>query len=160
GNPRRLGASRRDDYVDAALHQIGRQRRQPIVLAFGRAIRDRDVLPLEVSGLLESLVKRRNQVGRAFDRCAPEEPYHLHRRLLRPCRERPGGRRATEQCDDLAAVYHSIARSARRSDRGGTVRPSVLAVLRLMTKEKRVGCSTGMSAGFAPFRTLSKSGVT
>src|SRR5262245_56292849 len=81
-------------------------------------------------------------------------------RLLRARRQRPRGCRAAEQCDDVAAVYHSIARSARRSDRGGTVRPSVLAVLRLMTKEKRMGCSTGMSPGFAPFRTLSTSVVT
>src|SRR5215471_19080841 len=80
--------------------------------------------------------------------------------LLRARRERPTGRRSTEQRDEIAAVYHSIARSARRSDRGGTVRPSVLAVLRLMTKEKRMGCSTGMSPGFAPFRTLSTSVVT
>src|SRR5262249_1848671 len=80
--------------------------------------------------------------------------------LLRAYDERPRSRSGREQRDELAAGYHSIARSARRSDRGGTVRPSVLAVLRLMTKEKRVGCSTGMSPGFAPFRTLSTSVVT
>jgi hypothetical protein len=35
------------------------------------------------------------------------------------------------------------------------VRPSALAVLRLITSLKRGGCSTGRSAGFSPFRTLS-----
>ena len=54
----------------------------------------------------------------------------------------------------------TIARSARRSVSGGTVRPSALAVLRLITREKRVGCSTGISPGFTPFRILSTSVVT
>ena len=35
------------------------------------------------------------------------------------------------------------------------VRPSALAVLRLMTSSNFVGCSTGRSAGFAPLRILS-----
>ncbi len=35
------------------------------------------------------------------------------------------------------------------------VRPSALAVLRLMTSSNFVGCSTGRSAGLAPFRILS-----
>ena len=35
------------------------------------------------------------------------------------------------------------------------VRPSALAVLRLMTSSNFVGCSTGRSAGLAPLRILS-----
>src|SRR5262245_57116866 len=35
------------------------------------------------------------------------------------------------------------------------VRPSAFAVVRLMTRSYLVGCSTGMSAGFAPRRILS-----
>src|SRR6516164_10235757 len=37
----------------------------------------------------------------------------------------------------------------------GTVRPSALAVLRLITSWNLVGCWTGRSAGLAPFRILS-----
>jgi hypothetical protein len=37
---------------------------------------------------------------------------------------------------------------------GGIVRPSFFAVLRLMTSWNVLGCSTGKSAGFAPFRIL------
>ena len=37
----------------------------------------------------------------------------------------------------------------------GMVRPSALAVLRLMASSNFVGCSTGRSAGWAPFRILS-----
>jgi hypothetical protein len=45
---------------------------------------------------------------------------------------------------------HSMTSSARTRIDGGTFRPSVLAVLRLMTSSKLVGCWTGRSAGFAP----------
>jgi len=55
---------------------------------------------------------------------------------------------------DPSAPY-SITSSARASKVGGIARPSNLAVLRLMTSSNRVGCSTGRSAGFAPFRMRS-----
>src|SRR5437867_5645034 len=45
--------------------------------------------------------------------------------------------------------------SARPNTDGGIVRPSVFAVLRLITKSNFVGCSIGRSAGLAPFRILS-----
>jgi len=73
--------------------------------------------------------------------------------LLRPRRERPRRRRAAEQRDELAADHHSITSSARASTVGGTSRPSALAVLRLMTSSNFVGCTTGRSPGWAPFRT-------
>src|SRR5262249_12820271 len=50
---------------------------------------------------------------------------------------------------------YSITSSARESSVGGIVRPSVLAVWRLMTSSNFVGCSTGRSAGLSPFRILS-----
>src|SRR5215217_4599309 len=55
---------------------------------------------------------------------------------------------------DIVPVY-SINSSARASSVGGTSIPSALAVFILKTKSKWVGCSTGRSAGFAPFRILS-----
>ena len=48
-----------------------------------------------------------------------------------------------------------ITSSARSSRDGGIVIPSALAVLRLRTNSYFVGCSTGRSAGCAPFRILS-----
>src|SRR5262245_54052054 len=81
-----------------------------------------------------------------------EEPNHRHRRLLRLRRERP--RRSTaEQRDERAALHllaHSINSSARNRNGSGIIRPSALAVVKLMTRSNLVGCSTGMSAGFAP----------
>src|SRR4051794_33692191 len=50
---------------------------------------------------------------------------------------------------------HSITSSARASSVGGTAMPSALAVFILMISSKRVGCSTGRSAGRAPLRILS-----
>src|ERR1700756_4688637 len=50
---------------------------------------------------------------------------------------------------------HSITLSVRASSVGETSSPSALAVIRLMTRSNLVGCSTGMSPGFAPRRILS-----
>ena len=50
---------------------------------------------------------------------------------------------------------YSITSSARASKEGGTVRPSALAVLRLITNSNLVGCSTGRSEGLVPLRILS-----
>ena len=61
-----------------------------------------------------------------------------------------GGREPTEY-----AALHSITSSARASSVCGTVRPSALAVLRLMTSSNLVGACTGRSAGFSPLRTRS-----
>src|SRR5215475_6919741 len=59
------------------------------------------------------------------------------------------------QRDAPRRVPHSINSSALARSFGGTVMPSALAVFILMTSWKRVGCSTGKSAGWAPLRILS-----
>src|SRR5215467_4672984 len=50
---------------------------------------------------------------------------------------------------------HLITLSARNSTDCGIVRLSACAVLRLITNSNFVGCSTGKSAGLAPFKILS-----
>src|SRR5205823_11161892 len=87
-------------------------------------------------------------------RAADGELYGRSIALLRPCRERPCGRRAAEQRDELAAV-HSITSSARASTVTGTSMPSALAVLRLITSSYLVGACTGRSVGFSPLSTRS-----
>src|SRR6516165_7196266 len=84
-----------------------------------------------------------------------EEPDHRHRRLLRARRERPRGSRAAKQRYELAPAAHSITSSARSRNASGIVRPSALAVVKLMTRSNLVGCSIGISPGFAPRRILS-----
>ena len=66
------------------------------------------------------------------------KPINRPRRLLRARPERPRGRRAAEQRDELASP-HSMTSSAATSRPGGTVRPSAFAVLRLMTSSYLVG---------------------
>jgi hypothetical protein len=84
-----------------------------------------------------------------------EEPDRWHlARLLRARRERPRDCRTAEQGDELAP-FHSITSSARASSSGGIVRPSALAVVRLITRPYLVGACTGRSAGFSPFRMRS-----
>src|SRR5450759_4913553 len=50
---------------------------------------------------------------------------------------------------------YSITSSARASSDGGTVRPSTLAVLRLITSSNLVGCWIGRSEGLVPLRIRS-----
>ena len=50
---------------------------------------------------------------------------------------------------------HLITLSALTSTFGGIVRPICFAALRLITNSNFVGCSTGRSAGLAPFKILS-----
>src|SRR5262245_22186830 len=71
--------------------------------------------------------------------------------LLRAGRERPRDGRAAEQRDELAAL-HSITSSAIASTPAGISRPSMRAVWWLMTSSNLVGCTTGVSADFAPLR--------
>ena len=49
-------------------------------------------------------------------------------------------------------VAHSITSSALACRASGTVTPSALAVLRLMTNSNFAGCCTGNSAGGSPFK--------
>src|SRR5262245_4827589 len=107
---------------------------------------DRDVLPLDVTGVTQASVKSREKLACQFERCKVEKPDHRHRRLLRACGESPRNRRAAEQRDELAPP-HSITSSARSRNDSGIWRPSALAVVRLTTRSNLVGCSTGISPG-------------
>src|SRR5262245_5826616 len=59
--------------------------------------------------------------------------------LLPARRERPRRNRASNHFDELAPL-HSITSSASASSLSGIWRPSILAVLRLITSSNLVGC--------------------
>jgi hypothetical protein len=59
------------------------------------------------------------------------------------------GPEQTQQHAMRGRQSYSITSSAATSSLSGTLRPSTLAVVRLMTRSNLVGCSTGMSAGLA-----------
>src|SRR5690349_6865379 len=73
------------------------------------------------------------------------------------CRGHPTATPDLSRCSYVPeqSCGYSITSSARSSSHGRTVRPSALAVLRLMLRWKSVGCSNGGSAGLAPFKMRS-----
>ena len=78
-------------------------------------------------------------------RCAPSNG-HSSARLARRFSAN-SGREQTQQHLD-----YSVTSSARASSVGRAVRPSALAVLRLIKSSMLVGNSTGRSPGLAPFQ--------
>src|SRR4029450_12925935 len=82
----------------------------------------------------------------------PDQPHgHLGEDSWRESSRTP--RRAPAQ--RRMSTRYWITWSARCSSDCGILKPRALAVLRLTTNSNLVGCSTGRSAGFAPFRILS-----
>src|SRR5262252_7533480 len=71
--------------------------------------------------------------------------------LLSPRRNRPSCR-AAEEGDEVAPLHYSMTSSASAINVGGTLRPSTLAVCRLITSSNLVVCITGRSPGFSPLR--------
>src|SRR6516164_9524801 len=117
---------------------------------------DVNIAILYPSERLKSLPKRSDAgllLGIMLGKCVQKHDPPHSLRLLRVRRERPRSR-AAEQRDERAAL-HSITSSARASSVGGISRPRAFAVVMFMMRSNLVGCSTGMSAGFAPRRILS-----
>src|SRR5262249_23455377 len=128
----------RNDHRHLAANQICRQRWELIIVTQRPAKIDLHILPSEIAEFAQPALERNHVSGRIFWRPAAEKSDHRHRQLLRARRERPG-RRAAEQRDEVAAD-HSITSSARASSVGGTSRPRVLAVLRLITSSTFTAC--------------------
>jgi hypothetical protein len=108
---------------------------------------------LRRSRLHSSPSETRHEMRHVGERPAAHEADHRHGRLLRPRRERPC-HRAAEQRHELP-TRHSMTSSARASSVGGAVRPSALAVLRLITNSSLEGSSIGRSPGRVPFKIRS-----
>jgi hypothetical protein len=102
---------------------------------------------------------RREQIESAL----PQQADELLRRSELTLVPRGGSCIAANLFDHLVGAgtlvrrgcVYSITSSARASNVGGTIRPSALAVFRLMRSSNVVGCSTGISAGFSPFKIRS-----
>jgi hypothetical protein len=54
---KRRNTGARDDHGDPSANQIGRQRRQPVVLTLRPAVFDRYGLALDIAGVFEALTK-------------------------------------------------------------------------------------------------------
>jgi hypothetical protein len=67
----------------------------------------------------------------------------------------PGNRETDAMCQfRKSGRIYSITSLARPSSESGMVRPSVFAILRLMTNSTFTACWTGRPAGLAPLRIL------
>src|SRR5262249_32841253 len=143
--------------IDIEGDEFGRHGPEALGLLVGATGFEDDVATLDVAELGEAF-----DYGfdiRRFLFTASRMPEKADTRnpsaLLRARRERPHSRRAAEQRYELAALdprAHSMTSSARASSLSGIWRPSDLAVVVLMISWNLVGCSTGKSAGLAPFR--------
>src|SRR5262249_19159786 len=135
-------------------HKLSHNLGKSLVLPLHGAPLDDEILSFDITQLAHPLLECGIRAERRLARyCGEEANAPDLAGLLRARRERPRGR-GTEERDELAAP-HSINSSARSRTASGILSPSALAVVRLMTKSNLVGCSTGMSAGFAPRRILS-----
>src|SRR5437773_11873158 len=104
-------------------------------------------------------------LGLGGERCAgehrpraSEERAPVHH--LTCTRESLGGERRSKEhrpvaSEKRAPIHYWITSSARWSSDGGIVRPSALAVLRLIASSNLLGRSTGNSPALAPLRILS-----
>src|SRR5262249_33872444 len=143
-----------DDDVDLESNEFSNDFRRtlqvslsPAIFNLYRAVFDPTQFSQPLSKGCDPFARKRRRTGTQ----KPDERQFvplLRARLKRPCS------RATEKSDELAPP-HSITSSAATSSACGTVRPSALAVLVLITRSYLVGCSTGTSAGFVPRKILS-----
>jgi hypothetical protein len=111
------------------------------------------ILECPPSGIANILVKAW-ETGLVENLARPggkHQPDLHRRRVLRMCCKRTCRSYASKQAGELAAL-HSITSSARTRRAVGIVRPSALAVLRLMISSTLVACWTGKSKGFSPLR--------
>ena len=95
------------DHGDPSANQIGRQRRQSIILAVRPTVFDRHALALDIASVFEAWMKcvQPGCVNPSGD-LAVEEPDHRHPLvLLRALFKRPRGRRAAEERDELAPLH-------------------------------------------------------
>ena len=121
---------------------------------FRPAIFDRYVLALDIAGFFQALTERTQATSATYQAIGhrgtrpPASPAAA--RAPRAATPPPRRRAAYE-----LAPPHSITSSVRASSVIGGSKPSALAVFRLITSSNLVGCCTGRSAGFSPFRMRS-----
>ncbi len=84
------------------MHKVRREARQPVELVVGISLLDCDVATLDPSEFVQPLHESGSPwaPGRSRGRAQQPDGWQLTR-LLRACRERPRGRRAAEQRNEL-----------------------------------------------------------
>jgi hypothetical protein len=84
------------------------------MVSFRPTIFDRHILALDVARFIQALPEGDHpRFGFGFRQSGSDHADHRHRRLLRPRRERPRGRHAADERDELAPspVEHGASRA-------------------------------------------------
>jgi hypothetical protein len=84
-------------------------------LILREAVFDRNILTLDIAGILQALTKRGQKIRIIATRPAAEEPYYRDRRLLCADGERPRRRRASENRDEFTSSHLCPEDAARGS---------------------------------------------
>jgi len=113
-----------DDDIDILCDELLGQRRRALVAALGPNEQESNVTSVFPADCPHIAPER---FGELIDvlRNRPQHPDHRQAALLRARRERPRGRRAADERDELAPS-HSITSSARASCAAGTCRARAL----------------------------------
>src|SRR5262249_34239516 len=149
--------TRSHDDVISALADFAGELLQPRRVAVGPDVIDADVAAVDQAvldqALLETLELARIEHGGAGG-SEINNPRQTARALL--CERGARSKHHPSACQrDEIPPPHSITSSARAMSVGEMVRPSMLAVLRLITNSSLTGCSTGRSPGRAPLKMRS-----
>jgi hypothetical protein len=124
--------TRSNDEVDPEFDQFGCEAGESLGLPLSPSMFNDDVLPFHVAAFAQSFQECREPSGHQGRGSSPEKADSVNiAGLLRLGGER-GGEHGSQPRYERAAVDHSMTGSARSSSDGGTVRPSALAVLRLI----------------------------
>jgi hypothetical protein len=148
------GSPCRDEDLDGEAHELGRQRGEPLVLPLGIAELQDEIIPLHIAEGAQRLPEDL-EIGIGAAAPARESTNAMHVRGWLCVGRAWDDEETHDQHDEERQRGHRITSSAWKSRLGGTVRPSAWAVLRLITSSNFIACSTGKSAGVAPFRSLS-----
>ena len=143
---------RADDHdIEPAARKYGRSRRQTAHITVLDEF-DCQVAAFDIAQLAQPILKGDIRGVRAWAPGNDTDMENTGRRSVGI-----GGRsgKADQQSSHEPASDHSMTSSARARINGGIVRPSARAVLRLTTSSSLLACSTGRSAGLAPFRIRS-----
>src|SRR5262245_19449383 len=145
----RSATSRRDDHVDLAADQIGRQDRQAIEPILRKTVLDRHVAAIDIAGFTQTTAERCQEVGPVILAKHVQESDHRHRRLLRACCERPRGHPAAEHCHEVAPLHRAHPRPKdhwKYSSSGACVAPKAARSCPLWVNSGQVGRLLAMSA--------------
>jgi hypothetical protein len=123
GGHRTEGDPATHDHGHLPGRQIGRQRRQPIILVLRPSVFDGHILPVDIAGLPQALAERVHALGRPLRRSAVKDADHRHRLRLRARHPRPRGGRAEK--DDKVRRLMS-ARQHQNSSGGRRIPPSIM----------------------------------